>query len=163
MKKRNNKTFKAYSNLLKEDRDWDFGYLLDLEELKLKRMLKYFKKSRIIDTTFIIREISLCLQCIEIIKEKDKPFNDYLDYNFSSLHKNNPRNFEDYYPYVNIRNEERFFREKVIKEEIEDKEPYRGEEGRKHRIESLKVSLRQRKALHLYHLIREYKMESWWD
>ena len=163
MKKRKNKTFKAYSKLLKEDRDWDFGYLLSLEELKLKRMLKYFKESRIIDTTFIIREISLCLQCIKIIKEEDKPFNDYLNYNFSPLYKENSYNFEDHYPYVNIRNEERFFRKKVIKKEIEDKEPYRGEKGRKHRIESLKISLRQRKALHLYHLIREYKMESWWD
>jgi hypothetical protein len=76
------------------------------------------------------------LQCIEIIKEEDKPFNNYLDYNFTSLHKEESHNFEDYYPYVNIRNEERFFRKKVIKEEIEDKEPYRGEEGRKHRIES---------------------------
>ena len=25
------------------------------------------------------------------------------------------------------------------------------------------VSLRQQKALHLYHLIREYKLFSWWD
>ena len=25
------------------------------------------------------------------------------------------------------------------------------------------VPLRQQKALHLYHLIREYKLLSWWD
>ena len=25
------------------------------------------------------------------------------------------------------------------------------------------VSLRQQKALHLYHLIREYKLLTWWD
>ena len=27
----------------------------------------------------------------------------------------------------------------------------------------LKVSLRRQKALHLYHLIREYKLFEWWD
>lgn len=142
--------------------DWDYEYLLELEEFKLKRMLKCFKKSRIIDTTFIVRDISICLKCLEIILEKDKEFLEYLD---SSFNSERPFSLKlgKFSPYVNIRNERRFFRKNVIQGQIEDKEPYLGEEGRQYRILSLKVSLRQMKAFHLYNLIRTYKMQTWWE
>ena len=142
--------------------DWDYEYLLELEEFKLKRMLKYFKKSRIIDATFIIRDISICLKCLEIIQEKDKEFLEYLDSSFNS-EKLFSLKLGKFSPYVNIRNERRFFRRNVIQKQIEDKEPYLGEEGRQYRILSLKVSLRQMKAFHLYNLIRTYKMQTWWE
>ena len=37
------------------------------------------------------------------------------------------------------------------------------QEGNRDRAILSIVSLRQQKALHLYHLIREYKLFSWWD
>ena len=57
--------------------------------------------------------------------------------------------------YINVRNERRFFRKTPIKESLA--------EDRREWAIHLKISLRQRKALHLYHMIREYKLFDWWD
>lgn len=57
--------------------------------------------------------------------------------------------------YVNTRNEKRFFRRTPIKDAL-------AEESRELSIH-LGISLRQQKALHLYHMIREYKLFGWWD
>ena len=61
----------------------------------------------------------------------------------------------DYPVYVNVKNERRFFRATPIKDA-----QTAGDRDRA--IRSI-VSLRQQKALHLYHLIREYKLLTWWD
>ena len=61
----------------------------------------------------------------------------------------------DYPVYVNVRNERRFFRATPIKDA-------QSECDRDKAILST-VSLRQQKALHLYHLIREYNLLTWWD
>lgn len=61
----------------------------------------------------------------------------------------------DYPVYVNVRNERRFFRHTPIKDA-------QTAGDRDKAILSI-VSLRQQKALHLYHLIREYKLLEWWD
>jgi hypothetical protein len=57
--------------------------------------------------------------------------------------------------YVNIRNEKRFFRNTPIKDAV-------AEDRREYSIH-LTISLRRQKALHLYHMIREYKLFGWWD
>jgi hypothetical protein len=57
--------------------------------------------------------------------------------------------------YVNARNEKRFFRSTPIKDAL-------AEERRELSIH-LRISLRQQKALHLYQMIREYKLFGWWD
>ena len=60
----------------------------------------------------------------------------------------------DFPVYVNIRNERRFFRATPIRDT-------QTAGDRDKAIFSI-VSLRQQKALHLYHLIREYKLLTWW-
>ena len=57
--------------------------------------------------------------------------------------------------YVNTRNEKRFFRSTPIKDAL-------AKDRREYSI-YLKISLRQQKALHLYHMIREYNLFGWWD
>ena len=57
--------------------------------------------------------------------------------------------------YVNVRNERRFFRATPIRNAQA--------EGDRDKTILLTVSLRQQKALHLYHLIREYNLLTWWD
>ena len=57
--------------------------------------------------------------------------------------------------YVNVRNERRYFRSTPIKDALS--------ENRRDWPIHLKISLRKQKALHLYHLIREYKLFDWWD
>ena len=42
------KTF-SYHDVLKDDQDWDYGFLLDLIEFKLKRMSQYFHTHRIVE------------------------------------------------------------------------------------------------------------------
>ena len=42
------KTF-SYHNILKDDEDWDYDFLLDLIEFKLKRMSQYFHNHRIVE------------------------------------------------------------------------------------------------------------------
>lgn len=57
--------------------------------------------------------------------------------------------------YVNVRNERRFFRRTPIKDATAD--------NKRELSILLKISLRKQKALHLYHLIREYNLFDWWD
>ncbi len=57
--------------------------------------------------------------------------------------------------YVNVRNERRFFRNTPIKDALAKGD----RDGAIHQT----VSLRVQKALHLYHLIREYHLFEWWD
>ena len=45
--KKKNKTFKAYEKILRNDRDWEYNYLLSLEKKKLERMYDYFSNSNI--------------------------------------------------------------------------------------------------------------------
>jgi len=60
----------------------------------------------------------------------------------------------DFPKYVNVRNEKRFFRSTPIKDALL--------EGKRTSAILSIPELRQQKALHLYHLIREYKLFEWW-
>ena len=61
----------------------------------------------------------------------------------------------DFPIYMNVRNEQRFFCNTPIKNALQ--------EGHRDHAIQLTTRLRQEKALHLYHLIREYKLMTWWD
>ena len=75
--------------------------------------------------------------------------------NFYELYEADERPISDFPVYVNIRNEKRFFRRTPIKDAQA--------QGNRDLAIYATVSLRQQKALHLYHLIREYKLLGWWD
>lgn len=75
MRKRKNQTetIRAYKNLLKADRDWDYGFLLELERKKLQRMAKYFSESEIAESdAATARELTLCVRLLDIILDKER-------------------------------------------------------------------------------------------
>ena len=78
-----------------------------------------------------------------------------LDNDLYELVDDNKKPLADLPVYVNVRNERRFFRRTPIKDATAD--------NKRELSILLKISLRKQKALHLYHLIREYNLFDWWD
>lgn len=166
MKKKN--PIHAYKRLLAKDEDWDYRYLLALEKKKLQRMHDCIKlNSCSDDKDFVVRDIAICIRLIDIIMEEDAVFKNWLHQSFSGelkftkigdnlyeLDHNEDRPIADYPVYVNAKNEKRFLRHTPIKDA-------QSEGNRTRAILSI-TRLRQEKALHLYHLIREYKLFEWW-
>ena len=167
MKKRS--PIHAYKRLLARDQDWDFSFLIALEKKKLQRMHEYFKYQGHPEVNRMApRDIAICIHLIDIFMEDDAAYNTWLHKSFSDelkwrkleddtyeLDDSNFTPLPDFPIYVNVRNEQRFFCNTPIKNALQ--------EGHRDHAILLKTSLRQRKALHLYHLIREYKLMTWWD
>ena len=166
MKKKN--PIHAYKRLLAKDLDWDYGYLIALEKKKLQRMHDCIKsESRLEHKDFVVRDIAICIRLIDIIMEEDAVFKNWLNQSFSGKLKYtkvgdnlyeidglDDQSIVDFPKYVNVRNEKRFFRSTPIKDALS--------EGKRTSAILSIPELRQQKALHLYHLIREYKLFEWW-
>ena len=159
----------AYKRLLADDHDWDYRYLLALEKKKLQRMHDYIRdQGHFVGNELVVREMAICIRLIDIITEDDAFFNTWLHRSFSGKMRFRKRD-DGYYElddtdrkplaelsvYVNTRNEHRFFRSTPIQDAVNANDRDKAIHGM--------VSLRREKALHLYHLIREYKMWGWWD
>lgn len=159
----------AYKRLLAKDQDWDYAYLIALEKKKLQRMYDYFKRESCLERKdFVARDLAICIRLIDIFMEDDAVHNTWLHQSYSEkmkfrkledgnykLDDTDRKPIADYPVYVNVRNERRFFRHTPIKDA-------RTEGDRTKSILAI-TRLRQQKALHLYHLIREYKLLEWWD
>jgi hypothetical protein len=151
MKKKN--PIHAYKRLLAKDHDWDYAFLIALEKKKLQRMHDCIKReSPMKHKDFVVRDIAICIRLIDIFMEEDAAYTTWLNQSFSG--KVEERQIVDYPVYVNTRNEKRFFRCTPIKDDQLS--------GNRTRVLLTIPSLRQLKALHLYHLIREYKLLGWW-
>ena len=138
-------------------RDWDYYYLLKLEQLKIRRMAKYMKKHSIaVSAPFDYRDLTLCDRLISIILEEDSTTKAHINEVVAGIELTD-------IVYVNTKNEYRFFRKTLIKDNMTNENPYLGEEGKNYRDKTCKMELRRLKAMHLYNLIREYRMFSWWD
>lgn len=167
MKKRS--PIHAYKRLLARDQDWDYAFLITLEKKKLQRMHDYFKhEGHLENNTIVVRDIAICIRLIDIFMEDDAAYNTWLHKSYSGefkwrkldndmyeLDNSNITPLADFPVYVNVRNERRFFYNTPIKDAQQ--------KGDRDRAIHYIVSLRQQKALHLYHLIREYKLMTWWD
>ena len=167
MKKRS--PIRAYKRLLADDHDWDYAYLIALEKKKLQMMHDYIdQEGHFEGKELVVRDIAICIRLIDIFMEDDAVFNTWLHQSFSgemrfrklkdglfALDDTDRKPIADYPVYVNVKNEHRFFRSTPIRDAQTT-----GDRDRA--IRSI-VSLRQQKALHLYHLIREYKLLTWWD
>ena len=130
---------------------WDFGYLLKLEQYKIREMCKYFKKSQLtVGWELQVRDLTICDKLISIVLEEDKEYLSWLRANYGSLNKDRDTNFS---AYVNVRNYKRFLPLANLTEI--NQRPFL--------VEHFKISLRQQKALYLYNKIRAYRMERWWD
>lgn len=167
MKRRN--PIHAYKRLLAHDHDWDYAYLIALEKKKLQRMHDCIKREgHLENNAIVVRDIAICIRLIDIFMEDDAVYNTRLhqsysgEFKFRKLENNlyvlddtDRKPIADYPVYVNVRNERRFFRATPIKDA--------NAEGNRDKAILSTVSLRQQKALHLYHLIREYNLLTWWD
>lgn len=159
----------AYKRLLADDHDWDYAYLIALEKKKLQRMHDYIEREGHLENNAIVaHEMAICIRLIDIFMEEDAAYNIWLHQSFSgemrfrkldnglyALDDTDRKPFADFPVYVNVRNERRFFRATPIRDAQQ--------KGNRDKTIFSTVSLRQQKALHLYHLIREYKLFSWWD
>lgn len=171
-----NSIHRAYKRLLTHDQDWDYGYLLSLEKNKMQRMAAYFAKSKIaVGDENVARDLTLCIKLIDIILEEDVLFSNWLtehckdsimhsrkneDGKTYSLEFERIRPATDFPKYINVRNEYRFLRRNDIAELEKDN---RDAEEKRDMIIMHKVDLRIQKALHLYNMIREYRMFNWWN
>lgn len=130
---------------------WDFAYLLQIEQRKLKEMAAYFKKhKRTVGWEFQVRDCELCVKLIDIILERDVYYMSWLNANYGNEGLYNT-NFEKFPKYINLRNYRRF----MPMLDLETVNPTM--------LEHLKISIRQQKAMYLYNKIRAYNMFHWWD
>ncbi len=155
MKKKQRSPIHAYKRLLANDHDWDYAYLIALEKKKLQRMRECIKEEHhLANNEFVVQDIGICIRLIDIFMENRLRFRKLEDGNYE-LVDDDRKPLADLPVYVNVRNERRYFRSTPIKDALS--------ENRRDWPIHLKISLRKQKALHLYHLIREYKLFDWWD
>lgn len=132
---------------------WDYGYLLKLEQYKIREMRDYFQKSQlVVGWEFQVRDLTICDKLIDIIIEEDKQYQSWLHSNYDAEDRRKNKGLK--FPiYVNVRNYKRFLSQ--ARYDATGMSPFL--------IEHFKVSLRQQKALYLYNKIRAYRMQNWWD
>lgn len=131
---RRNATIKSYEKILKNDFDWDWQYMLDLERHKLKRMYKYFTEHDFSAAdSRVAKELNLAIKLIEIICGDDSQ-RLLIDGNFKK--------------YVNIKNYKRFVTYTIP--QLNVSAYFRSE-------------LRVEKAWNLYHKLRQDRMRTWWN
>ena len=87
----------SYHSVLKSDEDWDYNFLLDLVEYKLKKMSQYFHTHNIVENEKYYGD--LCDKAIAILNA---------GYKTSIIVE------EDLHNYVNTRNVHRFFNPKQL-------------------------------------------------
>lgn len=131
--------------------DWDFAYLLELEQYKFKRMAKYFAKSQlVVGWEDQVKTCNLLISLLDIILEKDAPYNHWLHKSYGKINpETGKHDIKKFSRHINVKNVKRFI-PKYKEEDSTIKE-------------SSKIYLRQRKAWYLYNKLRYYKMMELWD
>lgn len=174
-RKKKNNVVRAYKHLLERDYDWDFSFLLFLERKKMKRMAAYFSKAKItVDDPLTARDLNICLRLLDITLDEEKATIAWNDAVFDvmkmrffkspgedlyTLKHEYKGQIPDFPKYVNLRNWKRFLPDCADFRNNDEENPIE----KKWREEDFKERVRKAKAWHLYNLIREYKMFSWWD
>ena len=154
---------KQYEKILRKDNDFDFGYLLELERFKIKRMVKNFENASVkhegIEHT--ISEMKMCVKLLDIIMEDDAVSKMYnKEYMKVQLFKSIPLGEGRYelvktdeklpkFPvHININNAIRFDRYwNTHNDELK---------------ETLMPEIRRIKALYLYNKLRNRCFKWWW-
>lgn len=148
---------------LKKDRDWDYGFLIEMERMKIQQMADYFKDSEIImEVEFVRRDLNLCLRLLDIVQGKDDLQIELNKFDTVAFRENGKRMYRMVGEsrvisfrklYVNVRNAQRFVNYDIEQMTGKDKD------NRATYLEDI----RKEKAWHLYNLIRSYRMFTWWD
>ena len=127
--------------------NYDYYFLLKLEQRKLKEMIKDFTRwKHHVDWDLCIREMNLCIQLIDIILEKDKYYKSWLHNSFGESNCS----VKPFPIHVNVRNVSRFMKNYTLPENPE-------------LYNHIIPEIRRIKALHLYNRIRALKLMTWWD
>ena len=128
---------------------WDFGFLLKLEQYKIREMRDYIQKYHThLRWEDQVREMTICIKLIDIILEEDAYFKSWLHNCYGCIpHKELPLPV-----YVNINNCNRFIPN--LNKELVKKDSL---------FNHYCSNLRREKAMLLYNKIRAYKMWGWWD
>lgn len=131
------KQIKKWNKILKDDKNYDFSYLLRIEKFKLSQMIKCFSEfSETSDRHLCIRDMSLCVRLITIALQEDSEYKWYLT-NYVENKEINPI-------YINIKNYKRFWKIDSFND-----------------IPIARYELRTIKALYLYNKIRN-RIFRWW-
>lgn len=127
---------------------FDFGYLYNLELAKLKEMVDYFTEYGIsADNDNYVRQMKLAIRLLEIIIEEG-------GYHFEhNIDNGGSKKFTDLNKYVcdvevNIKNADRFIKNKIEKDFYVERYPH---------------ELYLLKAKYLYHKLRNDFDQTWWD
>ena len=156
-----NKFFRNVRNVIRwiptlyKDREWDYSFMLEIEQKKLKNMIMWYEQNDYGHSVLghrIVREMKLAVSLLDIILEKENFWSiDYPeDYEFVVDHTYKPLPETSFVidKYINTKNYKRFF-------------SWLNDNAMK--SPSWKIDLRIRKAWYLYHKLREQYMMSWWD
>lgn len=144
---------KMYEKILREDKDFDFAYLLILERFKLKKMIQNFQEAKHphVGIEYTIRDMKICIKLIDIVLEEDSTYKTYLkqyeNLKMEFLHDGRLElgEIDVKIPiYINIKNKNRFFSDTQETSEI------------------FLMEFRRIKALHLYNKIRNRMLNWWW-
>ena len=156
-----NKFFRNVRNVIRwiptlyKDREWDYSFMLEIEQKKLKNMIMWYEQNDYGHSVLghrIVREMKLAVSLLDIILEKENFWSiDYPEgYEFVVNHTYKPLPETSFVidKYINTKNYKRFF-------------SWLNDNAMK--SPSWKIDLRIRKAWYLYHKLREQYMMSWWD
>lgn len=176
MKKRNRGPFKRWKKLIRNDQDFDFSYLWKLELAKLKFMLEFWESdSPCTSKDNIIRYLKLAIRLLESVYEEREevweieysPITTEKSEKYPGLwevHRDREQDRIKKIGYVNTRNANRFLGSKVNDWRTNRIKELNSEYGIPNSVAcQFENDLWSRKAKHLYHLIREYHDEEWWD
>lgn len=140
----------SYFPLLWEDRQWDYGFMLEMERKKLQKMIKWYEENDYGHLTSgyrTYRTMKLALGCLNIILEDDWwsikviPITEW-----SKMTQEEINSCYNIKPYINVNNRNRFLHVNCSKDD-----------------KGYWIDLREEKAWRLYNKIREQYMRTWWD
>ena len=145
----------AWVPLLWKDREWDYGFMLEMERYKLKRMCKWYLKNDFGTAATgerTYKQMMLAVNLLGIILDDDWWAIKNIDQRLFVDGRIIKRDDSDYVvnAYVNINNYKRYL--PYLKQETVDKMP-----------NLWSVELRQAKAWYLYHRLKCQYMQGWWD
>lgn len=61
-----------WARFLSKDGDWDYGFLIEMECMKLQQMEEYFRdKDTFVGIEYVKRDLRICLQLLDIVQERD--------------------------------------------------------------------------------------------
>ena len=140
----------TYIPTIYKDRNWDYGFMLNLEMKKLKEMLKWYENHDYgthVNGWHDYRTMKWAYECLNIILNDDWWTIEYPD---DWLKCDDSQVNYIIEPYINVRNYKRFL-------------SWLSEKSLKKSPKLWSIDIRVEKAWELYNKIRKQYMRTWWD